>query len=74
MLYFILFCLVFFIVDLWKSDYVNNHKTESILGYLEISCATEISPNLFHLAIGRFLGQGLKEATFFLSKHHQNAL
>lgn len=42
-----------------------NLTTESILGCLEISFASEISPQPFTLASDRFLWQGLKAATFF---------
>jgi hypothetical protein len=42
-----------------------NHRTDSILGCLEISSANATNKKLFHLASGRFLGQRQKEATIF---------
>lgn len=46
---------------------ISNHMTESILGRHETSSAKEVSPFLFHLALGKFLGHEQEAPT--LSQH-----
>ena len=52
----------------------NNHKTESILGFLEIPSAKAITPKLFGLDPGRFFRQGPKTVTISIKISQEQSL
>jgi hypothetical protein len=64
----LVFCFCFFVcfsLYICITETTNSHKTQWILGCLEIS-ADQINIKLFSLASGRFLGQEQSAALFFV--------